>query len=194
MPIRLIRFLSFLTLLPCWTCYAQEKTPAKLILKVDETVAGPFAGQKSSSCLRIFSDGRVLYARWSNSAGTVKDDKGKESRPDHTTSVEHRLDGTDVWELSNYVESKAVKKLPDSFPPPHRPIDYFENVTVQIIGSNGEKKQISTREFYVASLEEKSHYPSALIVLMSKVDEIENETNEKGKPAEIPSDCQLKPQ
>jgi hypothetical protein len=193
-PIRLIRFLSFLTLLPCWACYAQEKTPAKLILKVDETVAGPFAGQKSSSCLRIFSDGRVLYARWSNSAGTAKDDKGKESRPEHIISVEHRLDDTDVWELSDYVESKAVKKLPDSFPPPHRPIDYFENVTVQIIGPNGEKKQISTREFYVASLEEKSHYPSALIVLMSKIDEIENETNKEGKPAEIPSDCRLKPQ
>ena len=99
-----------------------------------------------------------------------------------------------MWDLSNYLESKAVKRLPESFPPPHRPIDYFGNVTVQIIDSKGESKQISTREFYVASLEEKSHYPSALIVLMARIDEIENETNEKGKPVEIPSDCRLKPQ
>ena len=186
--------MCLLPLLPGWACYAQEKAPAKLILKVDEVVTGPFAGQKSSSCLRIFSDGRVLYARWWNSAAAVKDNQGKESRPENTISVEHHVDDTDVWDLSNYLESKAVKRLPESFPPPHRPIDYFGNVTVQIIDSKGESKQISTREFYVASLEEKSHYPSALIVLMARIDEIENETNEKGKPVEIPSDCRLKPQ
>jgi len=117
---------------------------------------------------------------------------GKDSRTEHSTSVMFQLEDTDTWELSSFLESKFLKHLPGEFAPPHRPIDYFETVTVKIINPNGKEKQISTREFYVASLEEKTRYPSALIVLMSKIDEIENEANSKGKPSETPSDCRLK--
>jgi hypothetical protein len=181
--------------LPGPPCPAQEKARAKLILKVDETVEGPLGGQKSSSCLRVYSDGKVLYARWWNSGMTIVDkETGKKSGPEKIVSVEHRLEGGDEWELSSFIESKALKGLPDKFAPPHRPIDYFEDVTVRLIGPNGTERRISTREFYVASLEEKSRYPSALIVLMDKIDEIEKAANEKGKPAEIPADCRLKPQ
>lgn len=187
--------LMFLVLLSCWACSAQEKASTKLILKVDEIVSGPFGGQASTSCLRVYSDGKVFSARWWNSAMSVVDkDTGKESRTEHTTSVEHQLEESDVWELSSFLESKTLKRLPEEFAPPHRPIDYFENVTVQIISPNGNEKKISTREFYVADLEEKTRYPSALIVLMDKIDQIENEANTKGKPAEIPSDCRLKVQ
>jgi hypothetical protein len=52
-------------------------------------------------------------------------------------------------------------------------------------------KQISIREFYVASLEEKTRYPAAVIILMGKIDEIEQEALDKGKPTEPPADCQL---
>jgi hypothetical protein len=86
-----------------------------------------------------------------------------------------------------------LKELPDKFAPPRQPVDYFESIKVQIINPNGKERQISTREFYVANLEEKSRYPSALVVLMGKIQEIEYEANEKGKPAEIASDCRLKP-
>jgi hypothetical protein len=94
--------------------------------------------------------------------------------------------------LSDLLESKALKRLPKKFDPPHRPIDYFERISVQIITTSGKVKQISTREFYVASLDEKARYPGALIVLMDKIDEIEHQANVKGKPIDIPSDCHLK--
>jgi len=195
MSIKHPQVLLLLMLLPGWVCPAQEKAAAKLILKVDETVDGPMGGQKSSSCLRVYSDGRVLYASWWNSGMTIIDkETGKNSRPEKTISVEHHLENGDEWELSSFLESKVLKGIPDKYAPPHRPIDYFENVTVRIISPNGRERQISTREFYVASLEEKSRYPSALILLMGKIDEIEKETNEKGKATEIPSDCRLKPQ
>ncbi len=98
------------------------------------------------------------------------------------------------WELSDLLESKAIKKLPEKFSPPHQPIDYFEMISVQIIGKDGKSKDISTREYYVASLKEKTRYPSALILLMDKINEIERVSNEKGTPIEIPQDCQLKPE
>jgi hypothetical protein len=173
-------------------CFAPENAPAKLILKVDENISGPFGGQKESSCLRVYADGKVLYARRWNSAVAEVDKNGKESREEHTVSVKYLLESGDVWELSSFLESRVLADLPSKFAPPHRPIDYFETVTVKIISSNGTERQISTREFYVASLEEKTRYPSALIVLMSEIEEIENEANNKGRPSETPSDCPLR--
>src|SRR5260370_23830898 len=91
----------FLTMLfASWVCSAQEKAPSKLILRADETVIGPMGGQKSSSCLRVYSDGGVGYARWWNSAVTVVDETGRKSRPEHTISVEYHLEGFEVGELS----------------------------------------------------------------------------------------------
>jgi hypothetical protein len=183
-----------LLLLSSCVCHAQDKPPVRLILKMDRTVSGPLGGEKSASCLRVFSDGHVIYSRWWNSPFNMVDkDTGKESRPEHTLSVEYHLEDWETSELSSFLQSGVVKKLSDKFDPPHTPIDYFEVVTVRIIGSNGREKQISTREFNVANLEEKSRYPPALIVLMVEINEMEKAANEKGKPAEIPSDCQLKP-
>jgi hypothetical protein len=174
-------------------CCAEEKTPSKLILKVDEAVSGPFGGQTSASCLRVYSDGRVVYAsRW-NSAFSVVDAAGQESRPEHKVSVEHHLEEGDAFELSAFFESKALKRLSDKFAPPHPPIDYFETTSVQIMLPRGRSKQISTREFYVADMEEKTRYPAALIVLMDKIDEIEKQAADKGKPIESPPDCRLNP-
>jgi hypothetical protein len=187
-----IRFAVALTLIVSCLCFAEENAPVKLILKVDENISGPLGGQKRSSCLRVYADGKVVYARWWNSAVAEVDKNGKESRGEQTVSVENLLERGDVWELSSFLESRALADLPSKFSPPHRPVDYFENVTVQILNPNGEKKQISTREFYVASLGEKTRYPSALVVLMGRIDEIEKEANEKGKPTQLPSDCRLK--
>jgi hypothetical protein len=185
----------FTMLVASLVCHAQEKASSNLILRVDANISGPFGGQKSSSCLRVYSDGKVLYAHWWNSFASVVDEKtGEKSRPENMVSLEHHLGDGDKWELSSFLESKVLKNLPEKFGPPRQPIDYFESVTVQIIAPDGKKKNISTREFYVAGLEEKSHYPSALIVLMDKIDEIEREANEKGKPASPPTDCQLKPE
>jgi hypothetical protein len=117
----------FLTMLfASWVCSAQEKAPSKLILRADETESGPYGGQKSSSCLRIYSDGRVAYSRRWNSAVTVVDETGRKSRPEHTVSVEYHLEDFEVEELSELFESKVLKRLPEKFAPPHRPVDYIK--------------------------------------------------------------------
>ncbi len=148
----------------------------------------------SSSCLRLHADGKILYAAWWNSAATITDQQtGKKSRPEHLVSKEFTLDKFEVSALSDFLHSKAVRKLPEIFGPPHQPIDYVERVIVQITGANGKSKQISTREYFVADLEEKTRYPSALIVLMEQIRELEEQVQDKGKPAETPPDCHLKP-
>jgi hypothetical protein len=50
MVVKTIRLLLLLMLLSGWVCAAHQKDTAKLILKVDENVSGPFGGQESSSC------------------------------------------------------------------------------------------------------------------------------------------------
>jgi hypothetical protein len=175
-------------------CPSQEKPPAKLVLKADKIVGGPYGGQQSSSCLQVFSDGKVLYARWWVSAFTTVDkDTGEKSRPEQTRSVEYHLEDSDNWQLSSFLKSGAVKELPEKFDPPQMPVDYFELVTVRITEPSGKNKQISIREFGVASLEQKSRYPSALVVLMGEIKEIEKAATEKGKSVGIPSGCQLNP-
>jgi len=181
-----------LLLLTILVCLGQEKNPAKVVLKVDEDVSGPLGGQRSASCLRVYSDGRVLHARWWNAAMAELDKNGKEVKGEQTLAVEHVLASWEVWELSNFLESSALKDLPDKFPPPHRPVDYFESVVLQFTGANGTKRRISTREFHVASLEEKASYPSALLVLMNRIGEIERDANENGKSTQVPADCRLK--
>lgn len=174
-----------------WT--AQNKPQSTLILKVDETTIGPNAGQKSSSCLRIYADGKVTYARWWNSSAIIVDSvTNEESRPEYTVSVEHHLTDTDVWELSRFLQSKPVARLAEKFGPPHPAIDYFEQVTASIMSVKGQSKTISTQEYYTADLAEKSRYPSALILLMDRINEIETEAKTKGRPTEIPADCLLK--
>jgi hypothetical protein len=173
-------------------CLAQQKTPSKPILRVDEKVSGPFGGQKSTSCLRIYSDGKVLYANWRNSAMSIVDKDGNKSRPEQTISLEHKVEEGDLDELSTFFESKSFKRLPEQFSPPHTPIDYIESISVQTMTPKGKSKQIAIREFYVASLEEKARYPAALILLMGRIDEIEQATLDKGKPVGPPADCQLK--
>jgi len=116
---KLLKPFLFIMLAAGLVCDAQEKASSNLILKVDANVSGPFGGQKSSSCLRVHSDGKVLYAHWWNSFATVVDEKtGKESRPENTVSVEHHLDDGDKWELSSFLESKVLKGLPEKFGPP----------------------------------------------------------------------------
>lgn len=173
-------------------CLPQDRADLKLVLSVEQTVSGPYGGQKSSGCLRVYSDGKVVYARWWNSAATLVDTAGKKTRPEHTISTEYLMDKLDVSELTRFLKTKSVKNLRNAFGPPHAPIDYFENTSVRMRSPNGQSKQIITREYYVASLDEKVKYPSALIVLMDKIDEIERLAEEEGKPVEVPADCHLK--
>lgn len=168
--------------------------PHRLILKVDESVSGPFGGERSAACLRFYTDGTVLYSTWGNSAFSVIDKTGGESRPEHSSSVQYKLDDGDAWELSEFLNSKPVARLREKFDPPHRPIDYFERISVQIDREKGESKSFSVREYYVASLSEKVHYPPALIVLMDKIQEIEDEAQRKGNELlDPPEGCILKP-
>jgi len=186
---------SFLLVSYCpYICVAQEKPTNSVILKMDQTVDGPFGGQKSRTCMRVYADGKVLYASWWNSAATFVDPKtGEKSRPEHTASTEYRLEEYEIYELTEFLNSKPIRRLAAYFGPPHRPIDYFETTQLQVLTARGKPKQITTREYYVADLVEKSRYPSALVVLMERINQIEEKAGEKGQSAPVPPDCRLKP-
>jgi hypothetical protein len=185
------RFLLF-ALVSLISLHAQAGRPAKPALKVDEISRGPFGGQKSASCLRVYADRTVIYAEWSTSAVTLVDRAGTESRPEHTSAFSYQLSDGDFLELSGLLESKAVTKLSENFGPPHKPVDYFERVSVEIPHEKGPSKKLSTREYYVADLEEKTRYPSALILLMDRIDQMEKAATSTGVPTEVPNDCSLK--
>jgi hypothetical protein len=175
--------------------FPAQKDAPRLLLRVDQMVSGPFGGEKSLECLRVYSDGKVSYARWQR-AGIVIVDKetGQSSRPEKTVSFEYAIPDRDAWELQelrDFIQSKAVRGLKDSFGPPHTPIDYFENTKVEILLQDGRSKHISTREYYVASYMEKAKYPSALIILMDQINHMESQVEEKGKSSSPPSDCVL---
>jgi hypothetical protein len=172
-------------------CSAQEQ-PAKLVLRAYHGSSGPFGGEKGSSCLMLYSDGRIVQASSSTAAMGVQDKNGKVTHPERTDYREYRFPERDFWEVSGFVEflqSKALFKLNSYFPPPHPPIDFVETSTVEVLLPKGRIKQIQTREYYVASLVEKAKYPSALIILMDKLEQLENTVSEKGTPAEPSSDC-----
>ncbi len=176
-------------------CSAQE--PARLVLKVDDVSSGPFGGQKGASGLKVYSDGRVIYSSWSTSAMGVQDERGKITHPEKRESREYRFPERDSWQVSafaDFLQSKAVRRLKSYFPAPHRPIDFFETSTVELFLPNGQTKQLRTQEYYVASLVEKAKYPSALIILMDRIKELENTVVDKGTPSEIPLDCRLEHQ
>jgi hypothetical protein len=171
-----------------------ENKPSPLVLAVEETSSGPFGGQKSRSCLRVYSDGRMVFASWSTSPVDIEDENGKVTRPEKTYARAYQFPERDSWEISSFIEfleSKPVRRLKSYFPPPHTAIDYFETTTVRWTPKNGKEKQVQTREYYVASLIEKTKYPAALIILMGKIEELENTVHEKGTDVEVPSDCKL---
>jgi hypothetical protein len=171
--------------------HAQEK-PSQLLLNVEETSSGPFGGQKGATCLKLYSDGRLIYSHRSTSAMGVQDEKGKVSHPERRDSREYRFPERDLWELgdfSDFLQSKAVRRLKTYFPPPHSAIDFLETSTVQIFFPNGKSQQLQAKEYYVASLVEKTKYPSALILLMDKIERFEDTVAEKGVESDVSASC-----
>ena len=140
----------------------------------------------------LYSDGRLIQASSSTAAMGVQDENGKVTHPERTDYREYRFPERDSWQVSSFVDflqSKPLFKLKSYFPPPHPPIDFVETSTVEVPLPNGKIKQIQTREYYVASLVEKAKYPSALIILMDKLEQLEDTVSEKGTPTESSSDC-----
>jgi hypothetical protein len=132
------------------------------------------------SCLMLYSDGRAVSA-FSSKAGSE-------------ASREYRFPDKDSWQVSEFgelIHSKAVRRLKSYFPPPHRPIDFVEISTALPFLPDGKSKQIVVREYYVASLAEKAKYPSALVLLMDRIEQIENKVSEKGTSVEPPPDCKF---
>jgi hypothetical protein len=172
---------------------AQDKPP-KVLLRAYHGSSGPFGGEKGASCLMLYSDGRLVEVSSSTAALGVPDEHGKVTHQESTTSREYRFPERDSWQVSGYVDflrSGALRKLNSYFPPPHRPIDYVETSTVEVFFPGGKKKQIQAREYYVASLEEKARYPSALIILMDMLEQLENTVAQKGMPTQEPEDCRI---
>jgi hypothetical protein len=174
-------------------CLAQGKA-ATPVLKVEQNSSGPLGGEKEASCLTLYSDGRAVSASFSKAGVEIRDEHGKVTRPESGDSREYRFPERDSWQVSEFVEflqSKAVKRLNSYFPPPHRPIDFVEISTVQVFFPDGTNKQIVTREYYVASLIEKTKYPSALVLLMDRIEQLEGKVSEKGTPVAVPPECKF---
>jgi len=174
-------------------CSAQDKPP-NVLLRAYHGSSGPFDGEKGASCFMLYSDGRLVQVSSSTAAMGVADERGKVTHPESTASREYRFPERDSWQVSGYVDflqSGALRKLNSYFPPPHRPIDYVETSTVEVFFPNGKRKQIQAREYYVASLEEKAKYPSALIILMDRLEQLEDTVAQKGIPTQEPEDCRI---
>ena len=190
----LVRVFTLFVLLLAKPSLAQEK-PANLLLKVDQTSSGPSAGEKASLCLRVYSNGKIIDSEWSRAGMETVDQDSKKTRPEKTVSFEYQVDERDVlWqigELEDFLKSKPVLHLAASFRPPHRPVDFVEISTIQISLPNAKTKTINVREYYAASLIEKTKYPTALVLLMEKLAKLEDQVTTKGKPAEPPAECQL---
>jgi len=172
-------------------CSAQNKRP-EVLLRAYHGSSGPFDGEKGASCFMLYSDGRLVQVSSSTAALGVPDEHGKVTHPESTTSREYRFPERDSWQVSGYVDflkSRAMRKLNSYFPPPHLPIDYVETSTVEVFFPTGKRKQVQAREYYVASLEEKAKYPSALIILMDKLEQLEDTVAQKGVPTLEPEDC-----
>ena len=199
--LRFLRFVSTLAillsaLLLAKPSLAQEK-PANLLLKVDQASSGPYGGEKASVCLLVYSNGKIVDSEWSRAGVEIIDQNGKKARAEKTVSYEYHVDERDVlWqigELEDFLRSKPVLHLAASFDPPHRAVDFVEISTIQINLPRAKTKTIKVREYYAASLIEKTKYPSALAILMDKLARIEDEATQKGKPAERPTDCYSEP-
>ena len=190
MSIKLRQFFPLFFVFTLSVCSAQETTRVKPILKLDAWSQGPFEGQKSNSCLTIYSDGKLNYFhRWNSGRIKVNPNSGKKSLLEQTVSVESHLTHLNLSELRHFLESDAVKMLAESFVVPHSPIDYSQSATIHIIGPGGNSKAVSIDAYSVADLEQKSQLPGALIVLMDKIEEIEKAAAVKGKATKIPPAC-----
>lgn len=174
------------------TSYAQAK-PEHLLVKVDQVSSGPMGGEKTSLCLRIYDSGRIVDSEWSRAGVQVVDSNGNKTRSEKTETSEYQIPQGDRWqmqELADFTKSKSVAHLSSSFPPSHPPIDFVENSTIGIMLPNGKTKTITVREYYSASLVERAKYPSALVLLMERLAQIEDEVAQKGKRIEPPADCE----
>ena len=124
----------------------------------------------------------------------ITDEHGNVTHPETKTSREYKFLDRDSWQVSGYIDfiqSRAMRKLKSYFPPPHRPIDYTETSTVDVFFSHGKTKRIQAREYYVASLEEKAKYPSALIILMDTLEKFEDTVADKGTSTSATVDCEF---
>jgi hypothetical protein len=165
---------------------AQEKS----ILKVQETSRGPFAEQKSMSCLTVYSDGRVIFFhRWN--PGRLKTDPktGKKSLLEQTLSIESHLNRAELLGVSDFLSSGILNAIGKSFVVPHVYFDYVEAATVSFTGQDAKEKRISIFDYGEASLEQKSRLPAALIVLMDKIAEIKKAATLNGKATKTPAEC-----
>lgn len=170
---------------------AQEKI-AKVALRAYNGSSGPFGGERGQSCFMLYSNGRLVEVSSATAAFGVRNENGDVSHPETTSSREYTFPERDFWEVRGYIDflqSSAVRKLKPYFPPPHRPIDYVETTNVDVFLPNGRIKRIQAREYYVASLEEKVKYPSALIILLDTLEKLENTVRQKGTPTSVPEDC-----
>jgi hypothetical protein len=155
------------------------KPEPQIVLRVDEDTNGPFGGERSKRCLRVYNNGTIYMGSHSLAGFIEKDQHGNETRPERKQFRQFKIESYEVSYLADLSESKEFRSLRDFYRPPHSAIDYFSTIRVRLeIGKF--TKQITTREYYVASMAEKARYPSALVVLMEWIERTETEALQKG--------------
>lgn len=167
---------------------ADKREKSKPVLRIEVEATGPFAGEASRTCTVIFPTGRVWTASWVRSWVWI-DSPAKPTVRNQLDSKEYMFRESDLYGLEDLLDSREMRNLPSTFKPPHTPIDYFETTKLSISRGETQEQTIELREYYVASLSEKARYPSALVVLLGRVAELEEAVKSKGKPVEPPAEC-----
>jgi hypothetical protein len=173
---------------------AAQNNTSRLVVTVGTASSGPFGGQSGLSCFAIYSDGEAFTFALSSEGVGSKDASGKVIHSEKQESRVYRFPEKDLWRIegfADFLDSKAVRGLKAYYPPPHRPIDFVETTVVNWSPVKGQPKGMQVREYYVASLDEKAKYPSALIVLMDSIDQFETIVTEKGTPGAENPGCRL---
>jgi len=184
------QFFFTLFLFSFGVCAAAGRAQVKPILKVDGWSQGPFEGQKSISCLTVYSDGNVdFFHRWNPGQIQIDAKTGKKALVERVVSVESHLSSPDLLDVSDFLKSDVITALQKGFVISHPFVDYQEGVTVCLGGPAGNEKCIEIRDYGEADLEQKGQLPGALIVLMDKIGKIEKTAILKGKTTKIPSNC-----
>jgi hypothetical protein len=182
-----------LTLILLTSVVAQQEKSSPLLLRVDEETFGPFRGAHSHSCIEIYENGKVMsFESWVPGVILVDPVTQKKSRPEVQQRSGHaELEEFDIDELKEFLGSSPVQRLAASYPPPYRPVDYFDNTRIDVFTNGKVVKTMELREYGAADLKKKSGYPAALIVLMDSIAENRSHLNYDQNNIKLSSPCEV---
>jgi hypothetical protein len=149
------------------------------ILSSHDAVDGPFAGQRTVSDLQVFGDGKVVYVE--------ENTKTMGGKPEHS-SYETTLGSEEMRRLKEILESREVRSLPKKVPSKTRPIDFFWQKSI-VINRPDKTQNIQIENFYPFLNLNGRVYPTALIELECRLQDIETATAKRPHPKDEDDWC-----